>query len=725
MSLSENLEKVYGKIIEYGFPLMCFALAISFYLVTYDSCQIKISIVHIGGVVFFTIWLLKILETKGYKNIFAPSNAAYNKLLIPVLLVLLSGIVSYFLTPFKVVSLEELLKKIIYISIFFLIVFEFDDFKKFERLILWLILGALISSLYGIVQFLGLDPFPWKGAFGDRIFSTFGNPNFFSAYLVWTIPIMLSYIMLTKKWSYLFIVIIAAFCVYMTKSKASWIGLCAAIVMFAFLSITFFAHMRRESFKKFFTICVITVVVGCTAGVWYVSSKRIDSIRFRVFTWQATWNMINEPIFVSPLKAKILGTGIGTFRTVYPAYRPPEIFTIEGKHNTETDHPENEYLEIWYEEGLVGVGLFFWMLFMIYFAVIYKISYISKTVGSIQRKSLTDEQKKDITLQHYLVGLIAGVTGMFVHSSMCVNMRFVSSGFFFWTILGLTIAVLRIYDNSSAKSKTYKFEESVVYAVSKRILQILLIIAAIFLINKGERLFIADYHHNVGITYSKSKSWDIAIDQYRKTLEYNPNYIMTYYFLGNVFVDRWDTEKKYNPKWGDKNNIARTDAERALEMYDKVKSFAPNYVQTHFQVGNVYMKLGQDDKAIENYNKYLKLDPIFVYTYIQLGAVYSKQKNWKAAEDIYQRGLKTNPNNSELWSNIGNMWYFRGDYGKAIAAYSTAITDNSTNIQSYKNLIFLYVQNKEIEKSKEAAEKLLKIAPDDKDAINFLKQFAR
>src|SRR6202030_164970 len=44
---------------------------------------------------------------------------------------------------------------------------------------------------------VGIDPFIWRQAFGSKIFSTFGNPNFFGNFLVILTPITLA--LLLKK----------------------------------------------------------------------------------------------------------------------------------------------------------------------------------------------------------------------------------------------------------------------------------------------------------------------------------------------------------------------------------------------------------------------------------------------------------------------------------------------------------------------------------------------
>ncbi|MCP4482497.1 MAG: tetratricopeptide repeat protein [bacterium] len=712
--MQKKLNNIFDKIIQYGIPVTCFLLAIAFYLKTYDSCMIKITIVQLSGAVFPIIWFIKIIESNNYARIF--KDHYYNKLFLPIILVLISNFLSYFFSPFKETSFEELTRRLIYISIFFVIAFEFNTLKRIQRLIFWIIVGALVSSLYGLIQVLGLDPFAWKGAFGPRIFSTFGNPNFFSAYLVWVIPIMLSYVILTRKWMYFCVALISIFCVFWSQSKASWIGLSAALTVFAFLSVRFFAHFNTKNLKKIMIIFITGVLIVSSGAVWYFSTKRIDSVRFRVFTWQSTWEMIREPIFINPLRSQLLGNGIGTFKTVYPKYRKPEIFYIEGKHNTETDHPENEFLEIWYEEGVLGFSIFLWMLFVVIFAAFYKINYVSKTVGAIQRTNRTQEQMEEITLQHYLVGVLAGFMGMLMHSTMCVNLRFVSSGYFFWIQLGLIFAILRAYDKRSINVLIPHKTQRV------RILQIALVLLSLLLVKKFVGFFKADYYHNIGIAYSKAKRFKGAAKYYQKVNKLNPSFIMSHYFLANVLMDRGDMNRTYDPKLGDTNNILRNDMERALAKYDDVKHFAPHYVQTHYQVGRAYRRLGDLDKALENFKMAHDLDPIFAGTYLQMGVIYAMQNKEEEAIQTYQELLKIHPKNAEGYFNMGNIYIKQKKLKKSVQAYLKTIEYNKKMFVAYKNLMSIFLNIKDIKKAKDIAKALLEVKPDDQFARSVLAQ---
>ncbi|MFH1714660.1 MAG: tetratricopeptide repeat protein [Elusimicrobiota bacterium] len=716
-SLKSPIGEFLRKFIIYALPLFSFLLAIAFYLRTYDSCQVKISLVQVGVPVLFSLWLISRIEN----NNLLESVRGYEKTLLPVLLFLISGIVSYMISPFKDTSLEELLRRLLYILTFTIIISEFTNKDQIELFLRWIILAAFVSSLYGIIQWFGLDPFLWKGAFGNRIFSTFGNPNFFSAFLVWVCPILLTYMLLTKKYSYGVLFIICALNVMQSQSKASWIGLTAGIIMFAFLTIRYLSHANKKNIKKLLIMFVIGTIIIASLGVFYFITKRVNSVRFRVFTWMSTWEMIRHPEFVTPLQSNILGTGIGTFKIVYPSYRMPEIFHIEGKHNTETDHPENEFIEIWYDEGIIGFGIFLWMLLVFYWTAIYKTSYLSKSLQALFRKDMTTLQKKQLSLQHYLVGVTAGLTGLLVHNLMCVNMRFVSSGFFFWVLLGLIIAIIR----SIQRLHVEEVKENAKYQFNwKKLISIIIILGVcVYACIYFARFFIADYHHNRGIAYSKAKIWNRAIDEYNEVIKNNPGYIMTHYFLGNVFNDRWNMEPVYNPLWDGNTKIPRTDAERALAKYDDVKRLAPNYVQVHYQTGVIYMKLGEWENAIECFKKYHKLDPVFPQNYFQMAWAYNKLGMYKEAEETFKEAINQNPIFVEAYINLGNTYYMQKRIKDAEEMYKKAIEINPKEaVNAYRNLIVIYSELNNLKAAYETAQALLQMDPNNEYAKSIIQK---
>jgi hypothetical protein len=168
--LQENLK----KILRFGVPIFYFLMAVSFYLVTYDSAQIKITMLHVMGLFLIMSWLVLKIE-QGADFSFLRKNFIF---IFPVILVLISGFFSYAISPFKAASFNEVVKRFLYCGFVFILVSEFHDEKNISRLVNWLIAAAYIAALYGLLQIIdfrffpaqpetGLDPFIWRQAFGS------------------------------------------------------------------------------------------------------------------------------------------------------------------------------------------------------------------------------------------------------------------------------------------------------------------------------------------------------------------------------------------------------------------------------------------------------------------------------------------------------------------------------------------------------------------------------
>jgi tetratricopeptide (TPR) repeat protein len=185
-------------------------------------------------------------------------------------------------------------------------------------------------------------------------------------------------------------------------------ALAAATVLVGF----FFAGQEpRKAMGRLSWLVLLAVIFGVTV-VGYYARRRIQSVNFRVFTWIATWEMIRA----QPL----LGAGIGTFKWAYPAHRRPEIIQIEAKSNTETDHAEDEYLEVWQDEGLLGFGIFLWLILTVSVLGV-------RALSTLTRQSA---QGPPGERAYALLGYLGAYWGGLIHWFVDVSIRFVSSGIY-------------------------------------------------------------------------------------------------------------------------------------------------------------------------------------------------------------------------------------------------------------------------------------------------------
>ena len=835
--MNKKLIKYCNVIIEFGLPILAFLIALSFYLKTYDSCQIKITLLHIGATIIIAAWIVKVIE-RG-RLLESREQRLYA---IPALFFLLSGIISFSISPFKFTSFEELTRRVLYIGVFLIALIEFNSSEKVKRMFRWILAATFIAVFYGLIQFMELDTFVWKGAFGDRIFSTFGNPNFFAAFLVLVTPLILTffdfsdlkkakktfvslvlvatigilycfmqflgkeglmgmgslgtqaYIFFVENKTYAFffllllslllmvlvkmkskkLLVLFVFIVLInlitTRTKAAYIGFVAGISFFAITTTLFIVPATKKQKKTFLAVFLFVLFLGTASAVTFLIRQRIDSVRFRVFTWISTLEMVRDypeggtAIKSTPSKElihKFLGTGIGTFKIVYPAFRRPEIFHIEGKHNTETDHPENEFIEVWYDEGIVGFGIFLWILTLFFYTGIKRLkqvtSYSAQGPPSPKISRFNPHSKKGakfkigsrlekLTRRRYLLlGLLSGLFGLLVHNLMCVNMRFVSSGFVFWLFLGLLggqiVGVKEKVNASLEDNRRSKFLSNVRF---RRIIQTIVIILALFLVFFFRRFFIADIHHNKAIAYSKAGRWEDALKEYQTVLRNNPYYAMTHYFMGNVYNDRWDMKEVYDPRWDfvdikqkyffpsihkllkgtekEGQKKPRTDAERALAKYADLKKLAPNYVQVHFQEGNAHTKLREWDKAIEDYGKALALDPVFAATYFKMGWCYVQKKEWAKAEGVYQKAVEWNPKFGQAYINLGNVYFMQRKFTEAEKCFKKAVELNDSDISAHRSLAAFYTNTNRRGLALKEWKKILELNPEDKQAKSIIQQ---
>ncbi|MDR1522441.1 MAG: O-antigen ligase family protein [Endomicrobium sp.] len=684
------------QIVVYGMSVLYFFMAISFYLGTYDSAQIKITIFHVGGIFVIMSWLLLKLEEGNLS--FLKKNSIY---LLPLILFLCSGVVSLICSPFKLASLNDFIRRFIYSGIVFVLIDQFSNDKSLSKLKSWLLAATAIVCFYGILQILdyyvmpGLDPFMWRQAFGDRIMSTFGNPNFFGDFLIVMSPILLALCICQKNVFLFFLWLMIVLCVYNTVSKGAWLGFTAGLFIFSIIYI--FVLLRNKLNKKIIiisSICLLGLVSIFGFGTYRKTLERTDSASFRIFTWLSTWEMINTH--------PVLGTGIGTFYVTYPAWRRPQIFFIEDKHNTESDHPENEYLEIWYEEGIVGISIF--LTFVILILV-------------VGYKNIMFLRLRKMPKERFLLYLQLGVTSAFVaqlvHDSVCVSLRFVSSGVMLWLVIGLTLTIaarIRILNEEINFNEINALKKSI-----KILLQVIVIIIFSVAIIFTSRFFIADYLHPKAIAFSKVSNLTNAIATYDKINKYNPSFPMSMYFKANAYIERW--------KAGDPL--------KAEQTFINLWTLAPNYVQSKYIAGTMYEKgirahinllneyksLGKSQDIIDSqqkeiarafinaekyYKQYIEIDPIYSLTYYALASLYAKAGKFDEAERIlkahleYPKNLQVPPHNfwiedwsqrrkteySETYIHLANLYKYLGKLNDAKKAYKQALDLNPFNINA-------------------------------------------
>ncbi|HAT73210.1 MAG TPA: hypothetical protein DCS63_10390 [Elusimicrobia bacterium] len=754
------------KAIWWWVPLLYLLISDTFYLRTYDSAQVKITLLQMGGIGLLGLWI-SLLVMEG-RRAFRREDFIF---LAPFFAYLLYVVISFLHAPYRGPSVDDFVRYTIYMSVTLIVIREFTS-EAIDRLTKVLIVTAYIAVLYGLVQFLdfhyfppkdqgpGLDPFIWRGAFGRRIFSTYGNPNFFGNFLVLIFPIALTQFLKKKSIFLLPLIALDLFCLYCTETKGAYLGFGISSFLFVVFYGYYFLREKLPISRFKFLLLALLLPIGAVGLIYKIGNPA--SYTFRISTWLSTWEMVES--------RPLTGVGVGGFKVIYPAYRRPVIFHIEGKHNTETDHAEQEHLEQWMDNGIIGFGLYLWIIAFV------------TVVGLRSLGALTENLKgsRPPPVAYDLLGYLVALLGMLAHNFTDVSMRFVSSGVYLGLLPGVIISLARgraLWElhykdepgQPAEKAVTPAFswtlwaaraaalcallytaflvlnEFSVLqgplrnYVAGGEILQwylawllflgcvggavyafggVLLrgvspavpvvVLATLFPLYYFWGWFKGDVYHNMAIFFSKQGKWEDAISYYQKVNKLNSNFIMPYYFTGNVFNDRFIMQKSYRPEWGDKSSEPRDDFERAMAAYEKVRSIAPNYVQMHHQVGTLYLKMYEHltrsgkqaeaapylDMALARFNLYENLDPVYALNYYRKAQIYIMRRDFPAAEREYLNNinawkchveghLHANP---EAYTSLGNVQYAMGKYREALENYQKALALDPNFEQARRNI---------------------------------------
>ena len=727
---------------------------------TYDSAQVKITLLQMGGFSLMGLWV-SLLVLEGRKA-FRKEDFIF---LAPFFAYLVYVVFSFCHAPYRGPSVDDLVRYVFYMSVSLIVIREFNG-SAINRLTRVLMVTAYITILYGLVQFLdyryfppkdvgpGLDPFVWRQAFGSRIFSTYGNPNFFGNFLVLILPVIVTQYLKNRSVYLLPLIFLNLLCLYGTTTKGAWIGFGISSCVFAAFYIYFFTQLDRKKILKAFLALAAVAIVTVAFVLNYAQKTSATSVPFRVATWLSTWEMVET----HPL----IGTGVGSFKVIYPTFRRPIIFHLEGKHNTETDHAEQEHLEQWMDNGVIGFGIYLWLIIFV------------TTVGLRGLNSMTETLKgnRPPPAAYDLLGYLTALLGMLFHNFTDVSMRFVSSGIFLGLMPGVIINLARGQalwelhykeERPGAPEKAEGGSRFSVYSLwALRAAAVAgLLYTAFLLIREFSELqgplsgyitggdilqwwiswlvmlaitlglagtfitinlkglsravpvvslvmllpvyyfwgwFKGDVYHNMAIFFSKQGKWEDAISYYKRVNHYNPYFIMPYYFVGNVFNDRFNMERQYRKEWGDENDVPRTDFDRAIAAYESVRAIAPNYVQMHHQVGTLYIKMhdyyvsqGKQkeadeflDKALARLNLYENLDPVYEPNYYRKAQIDIVKRDYPAAEREYLNDINAwkcyRPGHKhetpEAYTYLGNVEYAMGKYKEALDSYGKALSLN-------------------------------------------------
>jgi len=226
-----------------------------------------------------------------------------------------------------------------------------------------------------------------------------------------------------RKWSRIAFGILSALlfvCLLLAASRGAWLGFVGALLLIGIL--------KSKKLILITLICILIVPFAVSGRL----GKQVTSIFNinnegpnidRLILWKETLVMIKD--------RPLLGRGVNTFMSNWSKYGVGKTWGLPY-------YPHNCYLHMAAETGLIGLGMFIWVIVMLF----------KSTINFLKKIELKTEE--DRFYQAVGLGLLGGITACLIHSFVDNNLYVVLLATYLWVLMGLLNAEKKIYADSTA-----------------------------------------------------------------------------------------------------------------------------------------------------------------------------------------------------------------------------------------------------------------------------------
>ena len=737
----------------------------------------KVMALSLLTIVTLVVWSIALV----FKHDFKFSHTAID---VPILSYIFIFIISTIISINPIMSLfgtykrfEGLTATLCYILLFYSIVNFITTKRRVYFFIIAIVTGAFISSMYGIAQHLGFDIFKWSSFEARRVFSTFGNPVFFSAYLVTTLPVAVALFLrdsLQKKevsvsksvhilWVFLIVSLIIYTTFWFTNTRACFMALIGGFTPFLFLI------FKRQTHKKykFFVLVASFTLIGIFFNIRYDSSivkrfiehftddaktdvqptassydkKGIEELpiseqtQFHQRPWiankfppsESTFSRIFQYLAAVEIIKDYPAFGIGpdAIGIVYQKYLS-NVYSVQegdiyGFPFPRQDRIHNDILDTAATRGIFGLGTYIWLLtaFGIY-------------VGRNYRR--LNNQNKMLVL-----GLLAGIISYLIQNEFSFGNTPIVT--LFWGMMGLCVSIVKIneeemtlrIEDTGLKIKMEGGSEKLRGREGARVVSAQLPRFPSFQIpvfckwiGCGIALIALGFSTVFIIRFYRA---DAYFEYGRRILEYEKENLPATTEKGLFFMKHAIRLNPYETFYRDE--LCRTYIQNALKTNDEAwlqKAYMeannslkliPQHYMGFFHLGMIYQFMAEhfgrntSDQAIACYQKAIESDPFQAPFHSNLASLYLNKGNLDQAIEELCRTYLIRPEELNHADRLANAYLQKGDFKKALFFSRRTVELNPSEPGYYNNLGAVLSKNGMYEDAINAFKKAIEINPKD------------
>jgi O-antigen ligase/Flp pilus assembly protein TadD len=553
-----------------------------------------------------------------------------------------------------------------------------------------LVLATFLLSIYAIPEKMGHSPscFLLTRQFNtecwtennnprDRVFATFGQPNWLAAFLVGVLPLIVMYFLQEKKTVgqiYLLTVFASAIIALLfTGSRSAFLALLASGPFFALIWWRQRQNKTSVNTWKFMSLGFLSMLLlmffggSITAQLSAIFHKQIQRVTpiavedtlksedapSQPSTGGTPSDEIRQVVWQGAIKIwqryPIFGSGVETFAYSYYLDRPA-THNLLSEWDFLYNKAHNELLNFLANSGLFGL-----LSYLLIFVV------AAYTTFRIVRQK---------TYQVEALSFAAAISALFI--SHIFGFSTVTSNL----LLFIYLACLIIYDLDE-KKLTYsndkiRFFEYILFSIIG--------VFTIATISRTINVYRADYWFTKGQSLFQQQQYAKALQLIEKAIEIAPNEalfqdeVSQHYGQLAVLAAQQNQEQKAQ-EW----------LQTALFYSQQALKLNPHHLNFYKSQARLYIRLGQ-------------LNPEF----------------YQEAKDTLEKAVALSPTDAKIYYNIALISELLGQQEEALSYMQQAVTLKSNYLQARNELARLYIANNELEKAREQLQyNLSYIAPND------------
>jgi O-antigen ligase/Flp pilus assembly protein TadD len=590
---------------------------------------------------------------------------------------------------------------IFYLLFFLLLLFSLKNDNGVKRYIQAMLFSSFFACFYGLIQFFHLDLIHWAET--SRVFSTFGQPNFFGHFLILVIPFTIYGLIFWARRNsvkFLLAVLLACqvFCLLETYSRAAWLGLAAEI----FFAALFFLFLRGQKKIAIGLIILVIAAAGVSASFISFSPRAAQSDHSAIIRIKSAFDLSqgSTKVRLNIWQASIVILQKQSSVHWFFGYGPDNLYEVFAGHyqagwslddqlDMWPDRAHNLFLDIIFSFGLTG--LLVCSLIFIYFF---------RRVANFLKTSPRDDNF------WLTITCVLALIGYFFNNLL--SFSDVPQYLYFFLILGLLAFLL----TRGQEEKEIKIKLA---AISRLIIFIFVfILAAIFIFYYNFQPLLADHYFIKTIASVRNNNCSEALNDNAKavalgagnSLFYQGEYFNTafscfnylsdsgkpviknnlLFYLDSLPAEKYFTFARYRAEVeamlaesGDKSysKPAEGDFSALAVKYPAVSSVYNDWADFELQEGNSAQAIAIANKGLNTlplaamasrgyFSHRSEIESREIDFYIILGKAAEQKKDFSGALEWFEKVLAINPGYPPVYKNIADVYFQEKDFDKAI-----------------------------------------------------------